>query len=114
MEQLQPKLRALNEEIGGLKECIELCDRQQQVTAEEKLKTSTRIDAMDKLVESSEKDRLKVKTVLEKTKNDPEKLARQAGVVESAVNGLKADLEEQSESLEQLKSDVKAHDLKRG
>jgi len=114
MEQLQPKLRALNEEISGLKDSIELSDRQQQVTAEHKLKTATRIEAMDKLVENCQKDRLKVKTVLEKTKNDPEKLARQAGVVESAVNGLKADLEEQSESLEQLKSDVKAHDLKRG
>lgn len=114
MEQLEPKLRALNEEIKSLTEGIELCDRQQQSTAEEKMTTNNHIEAMNKQVESSEKDRSKVRAVLEKTKNDPEKLARQAAVVESAVNGLKADLDEQSGSLEQLKADVKAHDLKRG
>ena len=37
----------------------------------------------------------------------------QAGVVESAVNGLKQDLEEQSEALETLKNDVALHDNKR-
>jgi len=113
MEQLEPKLRALNAEIESLEDGIKLCDRQQQNTSEERIKTNRRIDDMSKLVEQSEKDRHRVRTVLEKTKNDPDKLARQAGVVESAVNGLKADLDEQSGALEQLKADVKAHDTKR-
>jgi len=114
MEQLEPKLRALKADLDALEEEIELCDRKQQSTAEEKITTNGRIEQMTKEVDSAEKDRDKVLTVLEKTRNDPEKLARQAGVVEGAVNGLKADLDEQSGALSQLKADVLAHDSKRG
>lgn len=114
MEQLEPKLRALKGELDALEEEIELCDRKTQSTEEEKIATNGRIETMTKEVETSEKDRDKVLAVLEKTRNDPEKLARQAGVVEGAVNGLKADLDEQSGALSQLKADVVAHDSKRG
>merc|ERR1712166_1548399 len=114
MEQLEPKLRALKGELDALEEEIELCDRKTQSTEEEKIATNGRIETMTKEVETSEKDRDKVLAVLEKTRNDPEKLARQAGVVEGAVNGLKADLDEQSGALSRLKADVVAHDSKRG
>lgn len=114
MEQLEPKLRALNAELDTLNEEIELCGRRAQTTTEEKITTNARIQQMSKEVETADKEKGKVLAVLEKTRNDPEKLARQASVVEGAVNGLKSDLEEQSIALEQLKADVLAHDTKRG
>jgi len=113
MEQLEPKLKALRDEISGLGEEIESYDVKHQKTAEEKDELNAQIKVRSLDVEGSNREVNRLSLILDKTKNDPDKLARQAGVVESAVNGLKQDLDEQSEALEQLKSDVAMHDNKR-
>jgi len=113
MEQLEPKLKALRDEIVSLEDEINHYDERHQKTAEEKGELMKMIKVRQADVEASNKDLNRISLNLDKTKNDPDKLARQAGVVESAVNGLKQDLESQSEALTQLKSDVSLHDNKR-